>query len=105
MRCQHPVLVRAQVRERTVAPGDHAKERTAPLAITYGRSKDYKSFFSLELVASATPEPNEPHGVLEAFVCRSCGFVEWYAQAPEQIPIGVVFGTELVDMSGAGPFR
>lgn len=29
----------------------------------------------------------DDHGVLEAFVCEECGYVEWYARTPVEIPV------------------
>lgn len=107
MRCGGAELIRAQVRERTVVDGtDHARGAPAPLAITYGQGEEFTpKFFSLEKQPSAAPNLAVPFGVLDAYVCRACGFVEWYAQEPEKIPIGATFGTSLVQVPGAGPFR
>ena len=40
--------------------------------------------------------PSYPHGVLYTYTCRSCGFTEWYAENPEEIPIGEKYETEMV---------
>ncbi|HVH47548.1 MAG TPA: hypothetical protein VM925_34670 [Labilithrix sp.] len=37
-----------------------------------------------------------PFGVLRMLVCRSCGFVQWFATRPERIPINEAHGTKLV---------
>ncbi len=37
-------------------------------------------------------------GWLEAYVCRACGFVEWYCCDPDKLPIGPEYMTELVDV-------
>jgi hypothetical protein len=44
-------------------------------------------------------------GLLEMFICRACGFVEWYCHDPESIPIGPHYMTELVDYGGDAPYR
>jgi hypothetical protein len=93
-RCGHKVLVRALVRERSATEGHYSTTNLQPLAITFGCQRQ-PGFFSSDEVAGA-PEPEKPFGVLEAYVCRACGHVEWYALAPEEIPIGAEFGTELV---------
>ena len=36
---------------------------------------------------------------------RIRGFVEWWAQQPEDIPIGTEYGTELVDVTATPPYR
>ncbi|HEY3805898.1 MAG TPA: hypothetical protein VGL61_24990 [Kofleriaceae bacterium] len=43
-------------------------------------------------------------GTLETFVCTGCGFVEWYCQSPQAIPVGHEYNSELVDV-GAPPYR
>lgn len=47
----------------------------------------------------------EPVGVLETYVCAGCGFVEWYCQAPESIPIGLEYNTDVVEYPAQGPYR
>jgi hypothetical protein len=44
-------------------------------------------------------------GLLEAYVCTACGFVEWYCHDPEAIPIGPEYMTEIVDYAGEAPYR
>jgi len=109
MRCGHRVLVRAQVRERSVDDGrDTASLVPAPLAITYARGQEFDpnaGVFSLAKRPSASPETSRSFGVLDAYVCRACGYVEWYAQEPENIPIGALYGTALVEIPGEGVYR
>ena len=44
-------------------------------------------------------------GELETYICRTCGFVEWYCVAPKAVPIGPAYNTELLDVSTGGPYR
>jgi hypothetical protein len=44
-------------------------------------------------------------GIVECYVCRECGFIEWYCQDPETIPVGAAFNTELVDVTPDSPYR
>lgn len=39
---------------------------------------------------------DRPRGVLRMLVCRSCGFVQWFASRPEKIPIDDAHGTKLI---------
>lgn len=56
--------------------------------------------------AAGTVDMTRPRGLLEAYTCRRCGFTEWYAQQPEDIPIGPAYGTELIDLDDdGGPYR
>jgi hypothetical protein len=49
----------------------------------------------------------EPIGVIEAYICRGCGFTELYTRDVDRIPIGPEYATELVDSmpGGEGPYR
>jgi len=84
-------------RERTTEGGrDYSSERAAPMALTYARGTEIRDLFDWTKIPSARPDLTQPQGVLEAWVCRRCGFVDWYAQSPEHIPIGALFGTRVV---------
>jgi hypothetical protein len=39
---------------------------------------------------------DRPLGALRMLVCRSCGFVQWFATRPKQIPIDDAHRTKLV---------
>lgn len=96
-RCGHRELLRVQMRERTVVTGQQAnEERAAPASLTFERGVSYKGFFALQQVPSAAAKMDQPYGLLDAYVCRSCGFIDWYAQEPEHIPVGAIYGTQLV---------
>lgn len=90
-------------RERTSDDGGaNNREVAVPMALTYATGSEIRDLFDWTRVPSARPELGRPFGVLETWVCRRCGFVEWYAQAPEQIPIGAPFGTTLVKVPPRG---
>jgi hypothetical protein len=96
VRCDHGQFVRAVVRER--GAGDWYSPRVAPLGVT----------FPLQAVPSlprsrSEPDLREPIGIFEVYVCRACGFTEWYALEPDRIPIGPEYATELVDVGGREP--
>jgi len=44
-------------------------------------------------------------GVLEMYICRACGFVEWYCQDPTELPIGPHYMTQIVDYTSREPYR
>jgi hypothetical protein len=103
-KCGHHVLVRCQIRERAASGGDYVYQYVAPLALTFQRLRRI-SIWSGKQKVKNKPDPTEPAGILEAFACRSCGYVEWYAQAPGEIPIGPEYGTELIDVTAKPPYR
>jgi len=41
--------------------------------------------------------PNHGHGILMQYVCRACGFTEWWVDDPEKIPIGEKYKTALLN--------
>jgi hypothetical protein len=53
------------------------------------------------------PAPVLPpvYGTLLLYICRSCGFSQCFATAPDQIPIGEEFRTRLVSRPTEGPYR
>jgi hypothetical protein len=88
-RCGHRTLVRVLMRERTNVGG--GEQELAPMAVTFGVS------FTPHLIGGGqtiNELPSKPYGVMEARVCRACGFTDLYVQNPGQIPIGAAFGTE-----------
>ncbi|MBX3158115.1 MAG: hypothetical protein KF773_19255 [Deltaproteobacteria bacterium] len=51
------------------------------------------------------PQPEQLRGILEAYVCRACGAVEWFCNDAERIPIGPEYNSDLVDYAGTEPYR
>ncbi len=66
---------------------------------------------SLMTVTYEDPEPGEPLnargglGLLEVYVCKKCGLVEWYCNDVERIPIGPRYMTEDIDYEPDKPYR
>jgi hypothetical protein len=51
-------------------------------------------------------QPRKPLGVMNIFVCRRCGFVQWFAFEPDKIPVGDEYATRLIRGSEpSGPYR
>jgi len=101
-RCDHDELIRAIVRER--GADTWRSQRLAPLGVTF-RKQTVLSVSGHERELDE-PDLREPAGIFEVYVCRSCGFTEWYVVEPERVPIGPEFATELVAVPrGGGPWR
>jgi ribosomal protein L37E len=49
------------------------------------------------------PDPHKRLGKLQQYVCRRCGYTQWFAQNPEDIPIGFPHETELLRGAPKGP--
>ncbi|MFN0251632.1 MAG: hypothetical protein ACKV2T_32450 [Kofleriaceae bacterium] len=102
-RCNHPELIRALARELATGAGEVGQRELHPMTVTLepvgehgffsGKPKGVGGGFA-KLV-----------GVLEMYVCRRCGFTEWYCRDPQNVPIGEHYGTEIVTVEPDAPFR
>lgn len=103
VRCNHTTLIRVIPRELSVHPSDNVTIAAyAPMTATYPVVTTTRGFFPEEFIAA--PTPLDGLGVFECYICKKCGFVDWFCQDPENIPIGPQFMTEEVDVDG-GPYR
>jgi hypothetical protein len=103
LRCQHPELVRALVRELTVATGLEVS-RAVPMAVSYAPNV-HTSFWSGNPLGVGGLNDRRPLGILEMYVCLKCGYTEWYCRDPGSIPIGEQYGTEKIEATEGGPYR
>ncbi len=102
-RCNHTSLVRCHVlRERAARGGDVSVAYVAPLSATFASDVQH-TFWAGRAIES--PDPTQPIGVFEAYVCRKCGYTELYARDAASIPIGDKYGTELFDVATESPYR
>jgi hypothetical protein len=97
-RCGHGEFVHALARQLTIHPGS---ETSVPMvtqsAVTYMPRLD-KALFGDKVKGVLGPDERMPIGILDMYVCRKCGFTEWYARQPDSIPIGPEFATERVTL-------
>lgn len=103
-RCNGMQFIRAVPRE--LAPGNvglqvNAQE-AAPMMVTFQTERE-QGWFS----TTAVPvDPRKGFGALEQYICRKCGFVEWYCNDPENVPIGPGYMTEAIDYAASDtPYR
>jgi hypothetical protein len=92
MRCQHTALIRVVPRELSAGGQDYVEERIAPMTVTYAPHTVKRLLFGGQ--QARTPTPAQGAGVLEAWICEACGFVEWYCQDPKSVPVGPEFNSE-----------
>lgn len=92
--CAHTKIVRCQVREESFVKSRTILRRL-PLTrgVTTKTAEGPRGTFEQAVVFHI----DRPHGLLEAYACQRCGYVEWFAEKPEEIPIGAEYGTELLD--------
>ncbi len=102
-KCSGMKFVRAIPREYSaynvkVWDGSYVKDVAAPMALTHRPGRVEDKVVNL-------PDVRRGQGILEAWVCMSCDFVEWYCHTAAQIPIGPEFMTEVVDFTPDSPYR
>jgi len=87
--CEHNEIIEA-------TPADFAdQDREVRAAIT----------FDPRWVLSGR-NPNSPHGLLKTYVCRDCGYVQWFADQPAEIPVDAEHRTRLIQGAKTkSPFR
>ncbi len=78
--CRHPEVIASQ-------PVDEVGGASAPMAL----QKDRSRFTGL---------PKAVHGALVTYTCRSCGYTQWFASQPAEVPIGAEHGTRLIVADG-----
>lgn len=102
MRCNGRQFMRVIPREHTSIVGrDLNKQVSAPMYVTH-HATPRRGFFQPDPVVP-THEPG--YGLLETWICRKCGFVEWYCFDVEKIPAHPHLMSELVDFDTTGPYR
>jgi predicted nucleic-acid-binding Zn-ribbon protein len=99
--CGHTQFVRCRPLRQRINNGD-SMYKVAPLAATYQLIVEMSGWDARQV---RQVKEDRPLGVLEAYVCRQCGFTELYARNAATIPIGVEFGTELIDVGTGSPYR
>lgn len=98
VKCNHAKIVRCVPRELSVV------EELSQNVPSYGPMfAAYELRFRYDKVQPI--HARSGFGVLEAYICRKCGFVEWYCQNAEEIPIGPEYMTEELDADGDTPYR
>jgi hypothetical protein len=94
--CGHDEVIKAQVRDFYGELG----ERHEPLAVTEAKKESFWSGKETD-----RPTPDQRIGELAQYVCRACGYVQWFASAPQRIPIGDKHRTSLVKGTKEQPYR
>ncbi len=78
---------------------DGGPQVTSPMAVTFGAQES--GWLGMQI----TSDTRRTFGLLEMYVCRRCGYVEWYCSDPQNIPVGPQFMTDLVEQADGGPYR
>lgn len=106
LKCNGLAFVRVIPREYTVQKGqDWNQPEAGPMTLTQDPRISARILFSGNTVEAPSVAEADGHGILEAFTCLACGFVEWWARSPQDIPIGPEYMSELVDYTASAPYR
>ncbi|MBA3822016.1 MAG: hypothetical protein H0X17_24235 [Deltaproteobacteria bacterium] len=99
VKCNGLSFVRAVPREIAPMLGHETHQVTSSVTVTFGGKRGDDG--------QVNADPRRRFGQLEMYICKGCGFVEWYCTDPERIPIGPHFMTELVEYGAppTTPFR
>jgi hypothetical protein len=81
--CGHGEIIDAPAREFTDDDGE-------PVQLAVAHAPEKIDFMGTKRSA------DRPFGRLRMLVCRSCGFVQWFASKPEKIPVNDTLGTKLI---------
>ena len=106
-KCNGMKFIRAIPREYTATDGGvSTRSVIAPMALTLRPVVSKRGLFSGGGSEASEPDVRQhSRGTLEVYVCVACGFLEWYCQDPESIPIGPEYMTEAIDYGGRTPYR
>ena len=105
-KCNGMKFIRAIPREYSAhGSGDLTRSVIAPMALTARPRVTKRGLFFGGNEASHPDLQRQSCGTLEAYVCVGCGFLEWYCQDPESIPIGPEYMTDAVDYDSPTPYR
>jgi hypothetical protein len=92
--CQHDEIIEATLSEFS----GELDERERPLAIAHGTQHRF--------IVGERTDPEKAYGVLSQCICRRCGFVQWFAAKPGEIPVDTTPGLRMIrSAAGRGPYR
>ena len=102
-RCNSLQFMRVIPREHTTTRiGDTNTQLSAPLFLTHAPST-YHGFFGSHVKEIEVEETG--YGLLETFICRKCGLVEWYCHDIERMPAHPHLMSEAIDYESDAPYR
>lgn len=107
-RCNAMEFLRVIPREYSTERGGEANRQIAsPMHATHQASSVIAKglFNTTRRWAADVQIENGGFGMLEMFVCRGCGFVEWYIPTVREIPASPILMTEIVDYNSKMPYR
>ena len=106
MRCGKLKFVRVIPREYTSRDGGETNAQVAvPMFLTYVPKGNPTNKPGGWLNGPQPLDMNDGHGLLEAYACIGCGFVEWYCHDALDIPLSPYVMSELIDYGKGGPYR
>jgi hypothetical protein len=69
--------------------------------IEHGNGSSTGNVAATEGLVGGAFAKTQQFGLMAAYTCQKCGFVMWFANDPQHIPIGDEYRTRLIEGSGA----
>ncbi len=86
--------------------GHHEAIEAVPNEFGFGDNSAVQLAVTHRTDGIASKLRQHPVGKLMLYVCRKCGYTQWFAHMPEKIPIGEEYQTKLIQgRPPQGPFR
>jgi hypothetical protein len=104
-RCNHLAFIRVIPREHSSLRGGEINGQTSsPMFVTHAPTS-HDGWFSRSIRELEIEKTGI--GLLEMYICKKCGFVEWYCVDVEKIPANPHLMTEEIDYAdrAEGPYR
>ena len=102
-RCNGRQFMRVIPREHSsLRLGEGNGQISAPMFVTHAPTT-YRGWISSGVNVIAPEEKGV--GLLETYICRACGFVEWYCCDVERIAAHPHLMSELIDYESETPYR
>jgi hypothetical protein len=102
-KCNGMKFIRAIPREYA-ADGIGSSTLIAPMALTAHPRVSKRGWLGGKEVSQPDLR-RQSCGSLAIYACVGCGFLEWYCQDLESIPIGPEYMTDTIDYGGRTPYR
>jgi hypothetical protein len=90
--CNHHEVIEGQPAEQgSVEVPSWSRRPSRPTSRSFAHRLNPRRLFAREM-----RPPEEPLGRLQNYMCRSCGFTQWFVNAPGEVPVGEEFRTRLI---------
>jgi hypothetical protein len=105
-RCNGRQFVRVIPREYTTTRvGELNEQLSVPMYVTHAPTLRQRGWIDKYVVVDEVEVEKTGYGLLETYICRKCGAVEWYCVDVERIPIDPRLMSQAIDYDSDSPYR